>query len=160
MYGHVETYQDRVEHLKVLRELQDKTNGFTAFVCWNFQKGETPLSKIMDSLESQDKLPKYNLNSSGDDHLRTLAIARIYLDNFENFQASWVTQGHKLGQVSLAFGANDLGGNMMEENVVSAAGTTYRAGIREMEYYIEASGRQAQQRDTQYNLAPRASSAS
>lgn len=160
MYGHVETYEDRVEHLKVLRELQDKTNGFTAFVCWNFQKGETPLSKIMDSLESQNKLPNYNLNSSGDDHLRTLAIARIYLDNFENFQASWVTQGHKLGQVSLAFGANDLGGNMMEENVVSAAGTTYRAGIREMEYYIEASGRQAQQRDTQYNLAPRASSAS
>ena len=152
MYGHVDNYEDRVEHLRVIRELQDKTNGFTAFVAWNFQKGDTPLSKIMDSLEAQGKLPSYNLNSSGEDHLRTLAIARIYLDNIENFQSSWVTQGHKLGQVSLSFGANDLGGNMMEENVVSAAGTTHRAGVREMEYYIEAAGRKPRQRDTQYNL--------
>ncbi|MCE2929334.1 MAG: radical SAM protein [Candidatus Caenarcaniphilales bacterium] len=152
MYGHVETYADRVEHLRVLRELQDQTHGFTAFVAWNFQKGETPLSKIMDSLEKQGKLPHHNLNSSGDDYLRTTAIARIYLDNFKNFQSSWVTQGHQLGQVALAFGCNDLGGNMMEENVVSAAGTTHRAAVKEMEYYIEASGHQARQRDTQYNL--------
>lgn len=152
MYGHVDTYEDRVEHLKVIRNLQDKTKGFTAFVAWNFQKGDTPLSKIMDSLEEQGKLPSYNRNSSGEDHLRTLAIARIYLDNIENFQSSWVTQGHKLGQVSLGFGANDLGGNMMEENVVSAAGTTHSAGVREMEYYIEAAGRKPRQRDTQYNL--------
>ena len=152
MYGHVDTYEDRVEHLKVIRDLQDKTGGFTAFVAWNFQKGDTPLSKIMDSLEDQGKLPSYNKNSSGEDHLRTLAIARIYLDNIKNFQSSWVTQGHKLGQASLGFGANDLGGNMMEENVVSAAGTTHRAGVREMEYYIEATGRKPAQRDTQYNL--------
>jgi cyclic dehypoxanthinyl futalosine synthase len=152
MYGHVDTYEDRVEHLKVIRDLQDKTNGFTAFVAWNFQKGDTPLSKIMDSLEEQGKLPSYNRNSSGEDHLRTLSIARIYLDNIKNFQSSWVTQGHKLGQVSLSFGANDLGGNMMEENVVSAAGTTHSAGVREMEYYIESAGRKPAQRDTQYNL--------
>lgn len=152
MYGHVDTYEDRVEHMRVIRELQDKTNGFTAFVAWNFQKGDTPLSKIMDSFEERGELPDYNKNSSGEDHLRTLAIARIFLDNIENFQSSWVTQGHKLGQVSLSFGANDLGGNMMEENVVSAAGTTHRAGVREMEYYIEAAGRKPRQRDTQYNL--------
>lgn len=152
MYGHVETYEDRVEHMRVLRELQDRTNGFTAFVNWNFQQGNTPLSKIMASLEKQGKLPEYNKNSSGDDYLRTTAIARIYLDNFDNFQASWVTQGHQLGQVSLAFGCNDLGGNMMEENVVSAANTTHSASVKEMVYYIEATGRKAAQRDTQYTL--------
>ncbi len=152
MYGHVETYEDRVEHFRTLRELQDRTHGFTAFVTWNFQRGDTPLGKIMDSMEKQGKLPSYNANSGGEDYLRTTAIARIYLDNFENFQASWVTQGHQLGQVSLAFGCNDLGGNMMEENVVSAANTTHRASVNEMRYYIEATGKQAAQRDTQYNL--------
>lgn len=152
MYGHVDTYEDRVEHFRVLRELQDRTEGFTAFVTWNFQKGDTPLSKTMDKLEEEGKLPDYNLNSSGEDYLRTTAIARIYLDNFKNFQSSWVTQGHQLGQVSLSFGCNDLGGNMMEENVVSAAGTTHRAAVKEMEYYIEAAGRKPAQRDTQYNL--------
>ena len=152
MYGHVDTYKDRVEHFKVLRELQDRTQGFTAFVTWNFQKGDTPLSKIMDKLEEEGTLPEYNLNSSGEDYLRTTAIARIYLDNFKNFQSSWVTQGHQLGQVSLSFGCNDLGGNMMEENVVSAAGTTHHAAVNEMEYYIKAAGRKPAQRDTQYNL--------
>lgn len=152
MYGHVETYQDRVEHLKVLRDLQDQTGGFTAFVAWNFQRGETPLGKIMDSMEVRGELPDYNKDSSGDDYLRTTAIARIYLDNVENFQASWVTQGHQLGQISLAFGANDLGGNMMEENVVSAANTTHRAAVSEMVYYIEATGRKAAQRNTRYEL--------
>ncbi|MDA0771666.1 MAG: radical SAM protein [Cyanobacteria bacterium] len=152
MYGHVETYADRVEHMRVLRDLQDRTHGFTAFVNWNFQAGETPLAKIMTSLEKQGKLPAYNKNSSGDDYLRTTAIARIYLDNIDNFQASWVTQGHQLGQASLAFGCNDLGGNMMEENVVSAANTTHHANVQEMIYYIEATGREAAQRNTQYEL--------
>lgn len=152
MYGHVESYEDRIEHFRVLREVQDRTKGFTAFVAWNFQRGDTPLGRIMDSLETQNKLPEYNRNSSGDDYLRTTAIARIYLDNFRNFQASWVTQGHQLGQVSLAFGCNDLGGNMMEENVVSAANTTHRASVNDMRYYIEATGRNPRQRDTQYNL--------
>lgn len=152
MYGHVESYEDRIEHLEELRELQDKTNGFTAFVAWNFQRGETPLGKIMDSQEKQGILPEYNKNSSGEDHLRTIAIARIFLDNFKNFQASWVTQGTQVGQASLDFGCNDLGGNMMEENVVSAANTTHRASVSEMRYYIEATGREAKQRDTQYTL--------
>ncbi len=152
MYGHVETYEDRVEHFRALRELQDRTHGFTAFVTWNFQRGDTPLGKIMDSMEAQGKLPDYNRDSSGEDYLRTTAIARIFLDNFKNFQASWVTQGHQLGQVSLAFGCNDLGGNMMEENVVSAAHTTHKASVNEMRYYIEAAGKTPAQRDTQYNL--------
>ncbi len=152
MYGHVETYEDRVEHLAALRSLQDRSHGFTAFVCWNFQRGETALSRIMENYESKGLLASYNANSSGEDYLRTLSISRIFLDNFHNFQASWVTQGHELGQVSLEFGANDLGGNMMEENVVSAANTTHRASVEEMRYYIEASGRKAAQRDTQYNL--------
>lgn len=152
MYGHVETYEDRVEHMRELREVQDRTRGFTAFVSWSFQKGDTTLSKIMDSMEKQGKLPAYNLDSSGEDYARTTAIARIYLDNFKNFQSSWVTQGHQLGQVSLSFGCNDLGGNMMEENVVSAAGTTHRAGVNDMRYYIEAAGRKPAQRNTQYQL--------
>jgi cyclic dehypoxanthinyl futalosine synthase len=152
MYGHVETYEDRVEHLKALRDLQDRTNGFTAFVLWNFQRGDTPLGKIMNAYERDGKLPKYNKDSSGEEYLRSLAVSRIFLDNFKNFQASWVTQGHEIGQLSLNFGCNDLGGNMMEENVVSAANTTYRTSVQQMEYFIEACGREAMQRDTQYNL--------
>lgn len=152
MYGHVETYEDRVEHLRALRDLQDRTNGFTAFVLWNFQRGDTPLGKIMNAYERDGKLPKYNKDSSGEEYLRSLAVSRIFLDNFKNFQASWVTQGHEIGQLSLNFGCNDLGGNMMEENVVSAANTTYRTSVQQMEYFIEACGREAMQRDTQYNL--------
>ncbi|MEB3316141.1 MAG: radical SAM protein [Candidatus Melainabacteria bacterium] len=152
MYGHVETYEDRVEHLTALRDLQDRTNGFTAFVLWNFQRGDTPLGKIMNAYERDGKLPKYNKDSSGEEYLRSLAVSRIFLDNFKNFQASWVTQGHEIGQLSLNFGCNDLGGNMMEENVVSAANTTYRTSVQQMEYFIEACGREAMQRDTQYNL--------
>jgi cyclic dehypoxanthinyl futalosine synthase len=152
MYGHVETYEDRVEHLRALRDLQDRTNGFTAFVLWNFQRGDTPLGKIMNAYERDGKLPKYNKDSSGEEYLRSLAVSRIFLDNFKNFQASWVTQGHEIGQLSLNFGCNDLGGNMMEENVVSAANTTYRTSVQQMEYFIEACGRKAAQRDTQYNL--------
>lgn len=151
MYGHVESYQDRVEHLNEIRKLQDQTNGFTAFVTWNFQRGDTPLGKIMDSQESRGELPEYNKNSSGEDYIRTLAISRIFLDNVENFQSSWVTQGTQVGQLALLAGCNDLGGNMMEENVVSAANTTHRASVEEMRYYIKALGKEAQQRDTQYN---------
>jgi len=152
MYGHVETYEDRIMHLNALRELQDRTSGFTAFVLWNFQRGDTPLGKIMDKYERDGKLPEYNINSSGEQYLRSLAISRIFLDNFKNFQASWVTQGHEIGQLSLNFGCNDLGGNMMEENVVSAANTTYRTSVEQMKYFIEATGRKAAQRDTQYKL--------
>lgn len=150
MYGHVETYEDRVEHMLALRNLQDKTQGFTAFVLWNFQRGDTPLGKIMDTYERDGKLASYNKNSSGEEYLRSLAVARIFLDNFKNFQASWVTQGHEIGQISLSFGCNDLGGNMMEENVVSAAHTTYRTSVDQMRYFIEAAGRTAAQRNTRY----------
>ena len=152
MYGHVETYSDRVQHIDELRKVQDRTQGFTAFVLWNFQRGETPLGKIMDTLQAKGNLPEYNIDSSGEEYLRSLAVSRIFLDNFPNFQASWVTQGHEIGQLSLSFGCNDLGGNMMEENVVSAANTTYRTSVQQMEYFIECCGRSFAQRDTQYNL--------
>ena len=148
MYGHVENYEDRVQHLQEVRDLQDRSDGFTAFVLWNFQRGDTPLSKIMDKFEEEGKL--LVTRSFWEEYSRSLAISRIFLDNFKNFQASWVTQGHEVGQVSLVFGCNDLGGNMMEENVVSAADTTYRASVEEMKYYIHSTGKLSQQRNTQY----------
>src|SRR6266581_831894 len=111
MFGHVEGVEDRIEHLQRLRDTQDETGGFTAFICWTFQPEHT-------------KLRAEPVGSS--EYLRMQALSRIYLDNFENVQASWVTQGPKIGQVALKFGANDLGSIMIEENVVSQAGTTFR----------------------------------
>ena len=111
MFGHVETLEERVEHLLHLRELQDRTGGFTAFIAWTFQPENTALAG--------DELTSFQ-------YLRTLAVARVFLDNFPNLQASWVTQGAKIGQVSLRFGANDFGSLMIEENVVSAAGAHFR----------------------------------
>ncbi len=110
MYGTVETVEERLEHLFRLRELQDETGGFTAFITWSYQPEHTELG---------------GGEATGVDYLRTLAIARIVLDNFDNLQASWVTQGGKVGQLSLAFGANDMGSVMIEENVVRAAGASY-----------------------------------
>ncbi len=107
MYGTVETVEERIEHLLRLRELQDETGGFTAFITWSYQPEHTELG---------------GTEATGIDYLRTLAIARIVLDNFDNLQASWVTQGGKVGQLSLAYGANDMGSVMIEENVVRAAG--------------------------------------
>ena len=107
MYGTVETIEERLEHLFRLRELQDETGGFTAFITWSYQPEHTELG---------------GGEATGVEYLRTLAIARIVLDNFDNLQASWVTQGGKVGQLSLAFGANDMGSVMIEENVVRAAG--------------------------------------
>ena len=109
MFGHVETLDDRIEHLQRLRELQDETGGFTAFICWTFQPEHT-------------KLRAEPVGSS--EYLRMQALRRIFLDNFENVQSSWVTQGPKIGQIALKYGANDFGSVMMEENVVSSAGTT------------------------------------
>src|SRR3990167_9111637 len=103
MYGHIESYRDRIEHLTKIRELQDKTKGFTAFIPWSFQSKNTKLQ---------------TLNSFGVDYLKTLSISRLMLDNFDNIQASWVTQGAKVAQLSLLFGANDMGSTMIEENVV------------------------------------------
>lgn len=141
MFGHIETIEERIEHLEKIRNLQDKTGGFTAFILWTFQIENNSLGRDV----------AYNV-SSGISYLRTLAIARIYLDNIINLQSSWVTQGIQIGQIALAFGANDMGGTMLEENVVSAAGTMYKVPRDEIIQAIHATGRDAAQRDTQYNL--------
>src|SRR4029078_8619041 len=112
MFGHVETIAERVEHLQRIREQQDRSGGFTAFICWTFQPENTVL--------------KVKQKTSVAEYLRTQALARIFLDNIQNIQSSWVTQGAGVGQVALRFGANDFGSVMMEENVVSSAGTTFR----------------------------------
>ena len=108
MFGHIESRADRIEHLRMLRDLQDRTGGFTAFIGWTFQPGNTELG---------------GQEATTAEYLRTMAVARIFLDNIRNIQASWVTQGSKVGAASLAFGVNDMGSTMIEENVVSAAGT-------------------------------------
>ena len=147
MFGHVETLEERIEHMDRIRQLQDKTNGFTAFISWTFQKENNPLGKELMT-EGRDAI---NRASTSIDYLKTLAISRIYLDNIINFQSSWVTQGIQVGQVALAFGANDMGGTMLEENVVSAAGSLCTASIDEIIHAIHSTGRDAAQRDTQYN---------
>lgn len=139
MFGHKETVEERIEHIDRIRQLQDKTGGFTAFIPWTFQKENNPLGRDLPRQVSTD-------------YLHTLAISRIYLDNVINLQSSWVTQGIKIGQVALAFGANDMGGTMLEENVVSAAGTSCPASMKEIIHAIHAAGRDAAQRDTRYNM--------
>jgi cyclic dehypoxanthinyl futalosine synthase len=137
MFGHVETIADRIEHLERLRELQDKTGGFTAFICWTFQPENVVLKATpVGSAE----------------YLRTQALARIYLDNIENLQSSWVTQGPRIGQIALRFGANDYGSVMMEENVVSSAGTTFRLTREEMERLISDAGYEPRARNNRYQL--------
>ncbi|MFA6560717.1 MAG: cyclic dehypoxanthinyl futalosine synthase [Verrucomicrobiia bacterium] len=137
MFGHVETVEDRIEHLQRLRDLQDQTGGFTAFICWTFQPEHT-------------KLRAQTVGSH--EYLRMLALARVFLDNFDNVQASWVTQGPKIGQVALKFGANDFGGLMMEENVVSSAGTAFCVTLDEMKRLIAELGYEPRQRDNWYRL--------
>ncbi|HPU07350.1 MAG TPA: cyclic dehypoxanthinyl futalosine synthase [Thermogutta sp.] len=138
MFGHVETFADRVAHLRRLRDLQDETGGFTAFICWTFQPKNTALSHLR-------KHGAY-------DYLRTLAISRLYLDNFANIQASWVTQGAALGQLSLRFGANDMGSLMIEENVVAAAGTRFRTSESELRQLITQAGYVPRRRNVFYEL--------
>jgi cyclic dehypoxanthinyl futalosine synthase len=137
MFGHVETLEDRIEHLERVRAQQDKSKGFTAFIAWTFQAEHTRL-----------KAP----TSGGHDYLRTQAVNRIYLDNIPNIQSSWVTQGPEIGQVALKFGANDLGSIMIEENVVSQAGTTHRMSVADMQRLIRDAGYEAHQRDNWYRL--------
>lgn len=144
MFGHVETIEERIEHMDKIRQLQDKTNGFTAFISWPFQKENNAIGKEL--------MNRSNHISESIDYLRTLAISRIYLDNIVNFQSSWVTQGIQIGQIALAFGANDMGGTMLEENVVSAAGTLCKVSIEDIIHAIHKTGRDAAQRDTQYNV--------
>jgi cyclic dehypoxanthinyl futalosine synthase len=162
MFGHVETVEDRIEHLERLRAQQDKSlqrgtgfqpvfpihrpevcatsvlpGCFTAFICWTFQAEHTKL-----------KAPTVG----GHEYLRTQALGRIYLDNFTNVQSSWVTQGQEIGQVALKFGANDLGSIMIEENVVSQAGTTFRMTVADMQRLIKDIGYEPHQRDNWYRL--------
>ncbi|GMU22400.1 MAG: cyclic dehypoxanthine futalosine synthase [Phycisphaerae bacterium] len=169
MFGHIETIPERVEHLRLIRELQDETGGFTAFICWTFQPENTPLGRVkpmpMDSLSEQeaDRSPaqrprprrplpdgKHLLLADASEYLRTLALARVFLDNIPNIQSSWVTQGPKIGQLALFFGANDMGSVMMEENVVSAAGTTYRLSEQEIRRLITDAGWRPQKRNCYY----------
>src|SRR3954447_26233164 len=137
MYGTVETVEERLEHLFLLRDLQDETGGFTAFITWSYQPEHTELG---------------GGEASGVEYLRTLAIARIVLDNFDNLQASWVTQGGKVGQLSLAFGANDMGSVMIEENVVRAAGAAYCMDEAEIVRNIEDAGFAAKRRNMHYDI--------
>jgi cyclic dehypoxanthinyl futalosine synthase len=137
MYGTVETLDERLEHLLRLRALQDETGGFTAFITWSYQPGHTELG---------------GTEATAIDYLRTLAIARIVLDNFDNLQASWVTQGGKVGQLSLAYGANDMGSVMIEENVVRAAGASYCMDEAEIVRNIEDAGFTAKRRDMHYRI--------
>ena len=137
MFGHVETIEDRIEHLDRVRAQQDKTKGFTAFIAWTFQAEHTRL-----------KAPTVGAH----EYLRTQALSRIYLDNIPNVQSSWVTQGQEIGQVALKYGANDLGSIMIEENVVSQAGTTFRMGVADMQRLIKDLGYEPRQRDNWYRL--------
>ena len=139
MYGHVESLAERIEHLLRLRELQDETGGFTAFICWPFQPGGSELD-----------VPK----SGALEFLRMNAVARVILDNFEHQQTSFVTQGAKLAQLALFYGCDDFGGTMMEENVVSAAGTKELISIGEIEQCIVAAGFQPARRNMFYEVLP------
>jgi len=140
MFGHVETIEDRVEHLRRIRDQQDKTMGFTAFIPWPFQPGRTELGLDHD-ISSQ---------VTGLDYLKTLAISRIFLDNFYNLQSSWVTQGPKVGQMALYYGANDMGSTMLEENVVRAAGTVHCLNEEDIRRIITDSGFKPQRRNMRY----------
>jgi len=140
MYGHVETVPERVEHMRRIRDLQDETRGFRAFISWTFQADGNRLTAKV----SKESMP------TSFDYLLTQAVSRIYLDNVDHIQSSWVTQGMKIGQVALGFGADDLGSVMIEENVVSAAGTTHRATTDDFVKTIRALGKTPVQRDTLY----------
>jgi cyclic dehypoxanthinyl futalosine synthase len=140
MYGHVETLEERVEHMRRIRNLQDELHGFRAFISWTFQRDGNRLGDVV----SEEVRP------TSFDYLLTQAVSRIYLDNVDHIQSSWVTQGMKVGQVALSFGADDMGSVMIEENVVSAAGTTHRATAEDFVRAIKALGKTPVQRDTLY----------
>ena len=137
MFGHVETVEERIEHLERVRAQQDASGGFTAFIAWTFQAENTRL-----------KAPTVGAH----EYLRMQALSRIYLDNIPNIQSSWVTQGLDIGQIALRFGANDLGSIMIEENVVSQAGTTFKMGVADMQRLIRELGYEPHQRDNWYQL--------
>lgn len=142
MFGHVESLDDRVRHLARVRDQQDRTGGFTAFIAWTYKPGNTELG---------------GRETTSADYLRTQAIARLYVDNIPNIQSSWVTQGTGIGQVALKYGANDMGSVMIEENVVRSAGNTYCATRDELERLIVEAGYHPRQRDTLYRLVDKRS---
>lgn len=135
MFGHIESVSDRIEHLRLLRDLQDRTHGFTAFIVWTFQPGHTVLG---------------GQEATSCEYLRVLALSRLFLDNIPNLQASWVTQGPKIGSASLRFGVNDMGSTMFEENVVSAAGAHYSMNEAEIVRAIRDAGFTALRRNMHY----------
>jgi cyclic dehypoxanthinyl futalosine synthase len=136
MYGMGEDLAARIEHFQRIRDLQDETGGFTAFISWTFQHEHTEMPDVPETY--------------ADEYLRTLAVSRLFIDNVTHFQTSWVTQGKKIGQVALAFGADDMGSTMIEENVVASAGTSYRMSQDEMEHLIAAAGYRPRQRTNLY----------
>jgi len=138
--GFGETMAERVEHMEHIRRLQEETGGFRAFITWTFQPGNTALG---------------GEKTSSWDYMRTLALTRLYMDNVAHIQGSWVTQGERIGQLTLGFGADDLGSIMLEENVVRAAGTRYNMSIKKMIDLIRGAGREPAQRDTQYRVIRR-----
>ncbi len=138
MFGHVETLEERVEHLERLRVLQDETHGFKAYICWTFQPDHTDMSHVPPA--------------GSFEYLRTQAISRLYLDNIPNIQSSWVTQGLKIGQLALLYGANDMGSLMIEENVVAEAGTVHYLTLDQIRAAISELGYEPRQRDVFYQL--------
>ncbi|BCB95372.1 cyclic dehypoxanthine futalosine synthase [Dissulfurispira thermophila] len=146
MFGSVEEPEDIIEHLDAIRKLQDKTRGFTAFIPWSFQPKNTEIGSLFTAHGSRF------CGATAVDYLRVLALSRIYLDNVKNIQASWVTQGLKMAQVALRFGANDFGSTMIEENVVRATGVSYTVSKEDIIQAIKSAEFKAAQRDTYYNL--------
>jgi cyclic dehypoxanthinyl futalosine synthase len=138
MFGHVETLAERIEHLERLRQLQDETGGFTAYICWSFQPDHTDMSHISPA--------------GAFEYLKTNAVSRLYLDNFANLQSSWVTQGLKIGQLALLYGANDMGSLMIEENVVAEAGTVHFLTLDQIRAAIAELGYIPRQRNVHYKL--------
>ena len=138
MFGHLETLSERIEHLERLRQLQDETGGFTAFICWTFQPEHTEMSHIRPA--------------GSFDYLKTQAVSRLYLDNFANIQSSWVTQGLKVGHLALLFGANDMGSLMIEENVVAETGTVHFLTLKQIRDSISELGYIPRQRNVFYEL--------
>jgi cyclic dehypoxanthinyl futalosine synthase len=136
MFGHIETLAERIETLERLRQLQDETGGFTAFICWTFQPEHTAMADVPPA--------------GAFEYLRTQAIARLYLDNIPNIQSSWVTQGGKIGQLALYFGANDMGSLMIEENVVASAGTVHYLTLEQIKNSIREAGYIPRQRNVHY----------
>jgi cyclic dehypoxanthinyl futalosine synthase len=138
MFGHIETLAERIEHLERLRQLQDQTHGFTAYICWTFQPEHTDMANIPPA--------------GSFEYLKTQAVSRLYLDNFPNIQSSWVTQGMKIGQLALLFGANDMGSLMIEENVVAEAGTVHFLTLDQIRDSISELGYTPRQRNVHYEL--------